>query len=228
MFGFCHQSEPNAGINETQKQVSKHAIAIEAVANANTNFGNALFKILAKPAKNLIMSSYSVSLVLNMALNGAEGRTASQLKEGLTLKNFDVVKNGFKDVLKLSKTNENFTLDTANRIYYSEDDFIAESYIQSTKEFFLAEPIGMNFDQSEQSRTEINQWVEEQTNQKIQDLIAPGSLSGNTKLVLVNAIYFKGDWQFKFNKTNTKKDEFHVSPSQTVQSDMITPGINEV
>ena len=103
MFGFCHQSEPNAGINETQKQVSKHAIAIEAVANANTNFGNALFKILAKPAKNLIMSSYSVSLVLNMALNGAEGTTASQLKQGLTLKDFDVVKNGFKVVLTLSR-----------------------------------------------------------------------------------------------------------------------------
>ena len=87
---------------------------IEAVANANTNFGNALFKILAKPAKNLIMSPYSVSLVLSMVLNGAEGRTASQLKQGLTLKNFDAVKNGFKDVLTLSKT-----LDAANRIYYS-------------------------------------------------------------------------------------------------------------
>ena len=88
---------------------------IEAVANANTNFGNALFKILAKPAKNLIMSPYSVSLVLSMVLNGAEGTTASQLKQGLTLKNFDVVKNGFKDALKLMKTNENFTLSAANR-----------------------------------------------------------------------------------------------------------------
>ena len=63
--------------------------AVEAVANANTNFGNALFKILAKPDQNLIMSSFSVSLVLNMILNGAKGRTASQLKEGLTLKDFD-------------------------------------------------------------------------------------------------------------------------------------------
>ena len=80
--------------------------AVEAVAVANANFGNVLFKTLAKPDENLIMSSYSVSSVLNMILHGAEGSTASQLKEGLTLKDFDVVKNGFKDALTLLKTNE--------------------------------------------------------------------------------------------------------------------------
>ena len=61
------------------------------------------------------MSSYSVSSVLNMILHGAEGSTASQLKEGLTLKDFDVVKNGFKDALELMKSNENFTMSAANR-----------------------------------------------------------------------------------------------------------------
>ena len=121
----------------------------------------------------------------------------------------------------LSKTNENFTLDAANRIYYSEDDFIDESYIQSTQEFFLAKPIGMNFDQSEQSRTEINQWVEEQTNKKIQELIPQGSINASTKLILVNAIYFKGDWDVKFDKSSTRKGDFYVSPTQTVQTDMM-------
>ena len=65
------------------------------------------------------MSSYSVSSVLNMVFHGAEGSTASQLKEGLQLKDFDVamVKNGFKEALKLLKTgtNENFTLNAVNR-----------------------------------------------------------------------------------------------------------------
>ena len=50
-----------------------------------------------------------------MILNGAKGSTASQLKQGLTLKDFDIVKNGFKDASKLMKTNENFTLSAANR-----------------------------------------------------------------------------------------------------------------
>ena len=89
--------------------------AVKAVANANNHFGNVLLKILANPEQNLIMSAYSVSSVLNMILNGAKGNTASQLKQGLKVKNFDVVKNGFKDALKLMKTNENFTLSAANR-----------------------------------------------------------------------------------------------------------------
>ena len=87
--------------------------AVEAVAVANANFGNVLFKTLTKPDENLIMSSYSISSVLNMILHGAKGSTASQLKEGLTLEAFDVVKNGFKDALTLLKTNENFTLNAA-------------------------------------------------------------------------------------------------------------------
>ena len=214
--------------------------AVEVVANANTNFGNALFKVLAKakPKENLIMSSFSVSTVLNMLLNGAKGRTASQLKKGLTLikerkrwvgnsdvvKNGfeDIVKNGFKDALTLLKTNESFTLNAANRIYHHVLYSFDKSYIQSTQEFFLAEPIGMDFkNQTEQSRTAINQWVEGKTNRKIQDLIAKGDIDEDTKLVLVNAIYFKGDWQFKFDKSKTQKGDFHVTPNQKVQTDMM-------
>ena len=195
--------------------------AVEAVAKSNANFGNALVKILGKPDQNLIMSSFSVSSVLNMILNGAKGRTASQLKQGLMLKDFDIVKKGFKDALTLLKTNEKITLNSANRIYYSIDNFLDKSYIQSTQELFLAEPIGMNFGQAEQSRIAINQWVEEETNKKIQELIPPGSFNALTKLVLVNAIYFKGDWDVKFDKSKTRKGDFHVSPTQTVQTDMM-------
>jgi serpin B len=196
-------------------------MAVEAVTDANANFGNALFKILAKPDQNFIMSSFSVNLVLNMILNGAKGRTASQLKEGLTLKDFDVVKKGFKETLTLLKTNEKITLNSANRIYYSIDNFLAKSYIQSTQELFLAEPIGMNFGRAEQSRTAINQWVEEKTNKKIQELIPLGSFDALTKLVLVNAIYFKGNWDVKFDKSKKQKGDFHVTPTQTVQTDMM-------
>ena len=224
--------------------------AVEVVANSNSNFGNPLFKILANPKENLIMSSFSVSMVLNMLLNGAKGMTASQLEEGLTLKQeynrwvgpvcrarhcgltaseedetknkFKyVVKNGFQDALKLLKPNENFTVNAANRIYHHVSYAFDKSYLQSTQEYFLAEPIGMNFSQAEKSKTAINQWVEQKTNKKIQNLIAEGDINEDTKLVLVNAIYFKGDWQFKFHKYNTYKGDFYVTPNQKVQTDMM-------
>ena len=85
----------------------------------------------------------------------------------------------------------------------------------------MAEPVGMDFSQAEQSSNAINKWVEEQTNKKIQDIIAPESISSLTKLILVNAIYFKGDWDVKFDKSKTKKGDFHVSPTKTVETDMM-------
>ena len=106
------------------------------------------------------------------------------------------------------------------RIYYS-DGVIDKSYIKSTQKYFLAEPVGMDFGQAVESTTSINQWVEEQTNKKITNIISPESLGPDTKLVLVNAIYFKGDWDVKFDKSKTRKGDFHVSPTKTVQTDMM-------
>ena len=74
----------------------------------------------------------------------------------------------------------------------------------STKEFFVAEPIATDFSKHEEARTSINKWVEEQTNSKIQNLLGKGVLSALTKMVLVNAIHFKGDWEIKFNKDDTQ------------------------
>ena len=79
----------------------------------------------------------------------------------------------------------------------------------------------MNFAQAEKSRAAINQWVEKQTNKKIKNLIAPGVIGPLTKLVLVNAIYFKGDWEVKFDKSKTSKGDFHVSPTKIVQTDLM-------
>ena len=93
--------------------------------------------------------------------------------------------------------------------------------MKSTQKYFLAEPVGMDFSQAKQSSAAINQWVEEQTNKKITNIISPESISPLTKMVLVNAIYFKGDWEVKFDKSNTEKGDFHVSPTKTVQTDMM-------
>ena len=79
----------------------------------------------------------------------------------------------------------------------------------------------MDFGQAVQSAAAINQWVKEQTNNKIQNLIGPESISSMTKLILVNAIYFKGDWEVKFDKSKTSKGDFHVSPTKIVQTDLM-------
>ncbi len=176
---------------------------------------------LEKDKDNLILSSYSVSSVLSMILHGAKGGTSLQLRQGLGLGQEDNFLDGFKDVLPLLKSNENFTLNSANRIYHALDNTLDSSYITSVQKNFLAEPIGMDFGKSEESRKAINDWVEEQTNKKITELIASGSINGLTKLVLVNAIHFKGDWNAKFDQGKTTKQKFHVTPQKSVDVDMM-------
>ena len=105
------------------------------------------------------------------------------------------------------------------RIYHSTDNHVDKSYITSTQEYFLADPQGLDFSKSQEASNTINQWVEEQTKEKIKDLIKPDMLNALTKLVLVNAIYFKGDWDIKFDKSKTRKGEFHVTPDHVVQVD---------
>lgn len=95
--------------------------AVESVAKANTNFGKDLFKNLPALDGNVVMSSYSVSSVLSMILHGASSNTALQLRQGLGLqddKDFKLFKEGYMNVLSLLKTNENFTLNSANRYLF--------------------------------------------------------------------------------------------------------------
>ena len=86
------------------------------------------------------------------------------------------------------------------RVYFAKDDTLDEKYLASTKENFLAEPVATDFGNEEEARNSINKWVEAQTNSKIKELIARNVLTPLTKLVLVNAIHFKGDWETKFDK----------------------------
>ena len=67
----------------------------------------------------------------------------------------------------------------------------------------------------------INQWVEQQTEDKIKDLLQPGVVSSGTRLVLTNAIYFKADWNAQFKKADTKEEEFHLAAGETVRAPLM-------
>lgn len=196
----------------------------EVVVSTSEKFHRGLFSVVKNASQNQIMSSYSVSSVLGMILHGASGTTATEMRKSLGLLDdaaFEKFTQNYKMVANQLKSNENFTLNSANRVYFAQDNTLDEKYLTSTKDNFLAEPVATDFGNEEVARTTINKWVEEQTNSKIKDLIARNVLNSLTKLVLVNAIHFKGDWEMKFDKENTHKGDFHVSKDKTVQADMM-------
>jgi serpin B len=118
--------------------------------------------------------------------------------------------------------NKEYQLSTANALWAQKDYPFLEEYLKVNKQYYSAKVTNLDFKtKTEESRQTINKWVEEQTNNKIKNLIPQGNIDPMTRLVLTNAIYFKGDWKLQFDKTKTKKEDFKVNETKTVQADMM-------
>lgn len=168
------------------------------------------------PFETVFFSPASISACLGMVYAGAKGATKKELNEivygGLMdTKIFEEVKNVTQE---LSNLPAGYRFDVANRAYSTNDEELLDSYKQNLVENFKSDIVKVDFKQSEPARRQINKWVKEKTQEKISELLPGGSVSADTKLVLVNALYFKADWMYKFNKNATKVAQFFSSENQ--------------
>ncbi|KAJ8377544.1 hypothetical protein AAFF_G00256080 [Aldrovandia affinis] len=130
------------------------------------------------------------------------------------------IHDGFRKLIAdINKEGAPYALSLANRLYGEKTfQFIGE-FIASTKKYYQAELEAVDFSSNaeavEAARVNINSWVEKQTNEKIKDLLAEGVIDTLTRLVLVNAIYFKGNWEKKFQETATKETQFKLNKSES-------------
>ncbi|KAK1172456.1 serpin B6-like [Acipenser oxyrinchus oxyrinchus] len=193
---------------------------MESLANANTSFALDLFKKLSndRKAKNIFYSPLSISSALAMVYLGARGNTASEMAQSVCFnKSKDDVHSGFSTLISdINKQGAPYKLCLANRLYGEKSfDFVKE-FIQDTKKFYQAELEAVDFvTASEAARQNINSWVQSQTQDKIQNLLAEGTVDALTRLVLVNAIYFKGNWGKKFSESETRERAFRLSKNGT-------------
>nr|XP_032648309.1 serpin B10-like isoform X1 [Chelonoidis abingdonii] len=119
-------------------------------------------------------------------------------------------------ISSINKPQNSYLLKTANRLYEEQTFQFHSEYVEFVKNYYNAEPQAVNFrTAAEQARKEINSWVENQTEGKIQNLLPRGALDPNTVLVLVNAIYFKGKWEKRFLNENTSENPFRLSKTKT-------------
>ncbi|NWT00024.1 SPB10 protein, partial [Mionectes macconnelli] len=127
------------------------------------------------------------------------------------------IHSGFKKLLTaINKPRSTYSLRSANCIYVEKTFLLLPTYIQVSKNYYKAEPQKVNFKTApEQSGKEINAWVEKQTEGKIKNLLSPRDVSNNTKLILVNAIYFKAEWEVKFQGGHTDLQAFRLSKNKT-------------
>ncbi|NWJ10547.1 SPB10 protein, partial [Crypturellus undulatus] len=127
------------------------------------------------------------------------------------------IHSGFKELLSaFNKPRNTYSLRSANRIYVEKTYSLLPKYLQLSKTYYSAEPQKVNFRTAvEQARKEINTWVEKQTEGKIKNLVNSQNVTNLTTFVLINAIYFKADWEVKFLAGNTEVQPFRLSKNKT-------------
>jgi serpin B len=199
----------------------------EAVAG-NTEFAFDLYGKLKdnEPNGNLFFSPYSISTALSMTYAGARGETEKQMAAALhfTLPNQHLYPalGALQKQLIQGKKSRGYQLFLANALWLQKGGPFLKEFLDLNQNYYVAGLNQLDFvSETEKSRQIINSWVEKKTKEKIKDLIPPGGVDTETVLVLTNAIYFKGEWENKFEKQLTRRADFHVSAKDKVKVDMM-------
>ncbi|XP_028424859.1 leukocyte elastase inhibitor-like isoform X1 [Perca flavescens] len=190
------------------------------LSKANTTFSLALLKKFGDDDKtaNIFYSPFSISSALAMVMLGARGNTATQMSECLKTKDCqDDVHVSFAQLLsELNKADAPYALSVANRLYGEQSYQFVEDFLGKTKKYYNAELETVDFKaDSEAARLNINSWVQKQTQDKIKDLLADDDVDSLSRLVLVNAMYFKSAWNEQFHQRYTRDAQFRLNKNDT-------------
>lgn len=211
--------------------LSLHAADFDLAANATNQLGIDLYHQLTRDDESLCLSPYSIESALAMTFAGSDGDTRAEMTRVLHFPNDgDAIHSSFASLQsslnEMAKTtakvaeqrkktgqipNEPITLSIANRLFPQTGYDLRDSFGELVKRFYGAafEPLDFKKD-PEVARQHINKWVNDETHERIRDLIPPNGINQMTRLVLANAIYLKAPWAEKFSEGLTNSRAFHV------------------
>ncbi len=229
-LGGCHARKKvvkEPGVKEGLETRQASSYGVPELAGAGNRFALDLFRKVQGSRDNLVFSPYSISLVMDMVYSGSSGETARQMREVLYLPGPEEVDPAAAELrleILAADTLAGIEILLANAVWAQLDFRFLSTYLANLQQNYGASLSGVDFISEtgrEESRTRINRWVEENTREKIRDLIQPGVLDARTRMVLTNAVYFKGDWKWAFDEALTAPSLFHVSPRQSLETDFM-------
>ena len=199
-------------------------LAPEALATANNSFAFDLFRQLAReqPGTNIFISPFSVSCALQMAANGAAGQTRTEMLKVLKTSQFPApdINAAFRDLQKALLSQKTVTLTLANSMWVQQGFTLKPSFTVDATQFFQAEVANVDFGKQASARL-INTWADKQTKGRVKDIVQ-WPFDPDLRLILANAIYFKGKWAEPFKKDQTKPRIFHSSVRDIADVPMMT------
>jgi serpin B len=231
---------PSASMNIAESNKSREtnpSIAESEVRNlvdGNNAFALDVYNALRSESGNLILSPYSISLALAMTYAGARSETESQMAQTMHFPPQDQLHSSFnaldlalkKEPANLNKDQKPMQLNIANAVwaeqtYPFKQDFLDVIALNYGAGIHLSDFIN----QAEPARKVINKWVSDETKDKINDLLPQDSVGPDTRMVLVNAIYFKADWQSQFDANSTGDAPFHLLDGSQIRAKTMHEGM---
>jgi serpin B len=209
----------SAGFAPASRGQGAPSTAESGVVADNTKFAINLYHRLPSREGNLFFSPYSISTALAMTYGGARGQTAKQMAQTLQINLPDhELHPAFAALAKeldAIRHKGQVQLSVANSLWPQSGFEFRRDYLDLCRTYYGTAIFPVDFvGHAEDSRQAINRWVEDNTNHKITDLLGPGSVDG-ARLVLVDAIYFKGKWASPFKTNRTRDEPFYISPGMS-------------
>lgn len=197
---------------------------VQEVADANNEFAFEMYSELDKEEEgNIFFSPYSVSAALAMTYEGAKGQTADEMKSVFHFPESGVLRPNFAAIYNdINRGSDAFQLRTGNALWVQQDFPLLEDYTGTVEKYYGGKAANLDFvGEPEESRQTINSFIAEQTSNRIRDLLPPNSINPMVRLVLTNAIYFKGTWKWQFDQSDTREQDFRITPGNVVKAQMM-------
>ncbi|MDH5463479.1 MAG: serpin family protein [Nitrosopumilus sp.] len=192
------------------------------IPSANNQFAlNFYSHVIQDKESNVFFSPTSIFTAFAIAYEGAKDNTASEMKDVFGFESDESKRRiGFADMQRqLNMKQQNNIVSLANALWVAENFEVLPEYADTAKTYYGSEVESVSFTSKEKGVDLINSWIDEKTHGKIKKIFE--KLDPSTKLVITNAIYFKGIWEDPFDKTKTVVGDFHVTSDNTIQMPMM-------
>jgi serpin B len=212
------------------KSPSVNESDLQTLVDGNNTFALDIYKSLRSENGNLILSPFSISLALAMTYAGARGETESQMAQALHFLPQEQLHPAFNQLdlnlesegINLDEDQEPLQLNIANSVWAEQTFSFLPEFLDTIAGNYGAGIYLSDFiNNAEPTRKEINNWVSDETEEKIKDLLPQDSVGPDTRMVLVNAIYFKADWFDQFDADDTYDVPFSLLDGTQVNVPMM-------
>ncbi len=214
----CHETVVDPDNSPNLRTLSSAEIQVSGGSN---NFAFDLYQNLEFPSDNAFISPLSVGIALGMVLNGASDETGQSILNTIDFSDFTPaeVNQAYRDLTELLLgMDKKVAVGIANSVWYSQKYRVHQDFVSIIQQQYDGTVQSLNFD-SESAKNTINRWVEDKTNNRIKDLI--NGISPDEVMFLVNTIYFKGDWTYRFDKSKTHEAPFQAIDGTTSPVNMM-------